>query len=482
MTIRKLVVLCVLAGAHTIFAQTFATLVNFDGTNGISPEAALVQGINGDLYGTTNSGGKHNVGTVFKMTPSGALTTLYMFHGAGSAVGDGSFPTSAPVLAINGNFYGTTSGGGASNNGTVYEITAAGRLTTIYSFCASGSPCNDGAVPFAGLVRGANGNFYGTTDRGANCSGLCGTVFTITAAGKLTTLHSFHKTDGQNPNGLVLGVDGNFYGTTQAGGASNAGTVFKITPGGKLTTLHSFSGYPDDGASPYGGLIQAADGNFYGTTYSGGSILDGAGTVYQITSGGAVTLLHSFTGGLDGGSPGAALIQGTDGNLYGTTQYGGANCGPPSGEGCGTIFEISTSGALTTLYNFCAVNDPASCTDGFGPFSSLFQATNGTFYGTTAMGGDSSDSAGTAYSLSTGLGPFVATVPVLGKAGQAVVILGTNLTGATSVTFNGTAATFTVKSPTAIKTSVPTGAATGAVQVVTPSGTLDSNAPFSVVQ
>ena len=196
---------------------------NFRERNGISPEAAFVQGANGDLYSTTYSGGVHNAGTVFKMTPKGSPTTLYSFTGAGSGVGDGSGPYAAPILATDGNFYGTTPYAGASEfYGTVYKITPAGELTTIYSFCASGSSCTDGVYPFAALTQGANGSLYGTTSGGgspsANCPEGCGTVFSITPEGKLTTLHSFHKTDGWYPNGLVLGTDGYFYGTTAAGG------------------------------------------------------------------------------------------------------------------------------------------------------------------------------------------------------------------------------------------------------------------------
>ncbi len=484
MTIRELAVLCVLAGAQTVLAQSFTTLSDFDGTDGISPEAAFVQGANGYLYGTTYSGGEHSAGTVFKMTSSGTVTTLYSFTGAGSGVGDGSGPYAAPILATNGNFYGTTPYAGASDfYGTVYEITPAGKLTTLYSFCASGPPCTDGEYPFAGLVQGVNGSLYGTTSGGgaasSNCPEGCGTVFTITPAGKLTTLHSFVKTDGWYPNGLVLGADGNLYGTTYQGGTgnNNAGTVFKMTPTGTLTTIHNFAGYPNDGAEPYSGLVQASDGDFYGTTWSGGANLIGGGTVYQITRAGTVILLHSFACGDDGCNPGAAPIQATDGNLYSTTNSGGANCVPQGG--CGTIFEITTGGSLTTLYNFCPANDRPSCSDGYGPTSGLFQDANGTFYGTIPSGGNS-QGYGTAFSLSNGLGPFVETVPVLGKVGEPVVILGTDLTGATSVTFNGTAATFTVSAPSAIKTTVPPGATTGRVKVVTPIGTLESNVAFEV--
>ena|SRR5579863_7632481 len=194
------------------------------------------------------------------------------------------------------------------------------------------------------------------------------------------------------------------------------GTVFKITPSGTLTALHSFAGYPTDGSEPLAGLVQATDGNLYGTTYSGG----------------------------------------------------------PNDEG--TVFEITPTGGLTTLYAFCP---QSGCADGSNPLAALVQDTNGTLYGTTLLGGANGD--GTLFSLSVGLGPFVEMQPISGKVGAAVKILGTNLTGATSVSFNGTAATFTVVSSSFIKTTVPAGATTGTVQVVTPSGTLLSNVPFRVL-
>ena len=230
-----------------------------------------------------------------------------------------------------------------------------------------------------------------------------------------------------------------------------------------LTTLHSFNG--TDGEGPVAGLVQAANGNFYGTTVGGG--VRGGGTVFEITPTGTLTTLHRFNG-TDGATPYAWLVQAANGDLYGTTYAGGAN------NGGGTVFKITPGGTLTTLYSFCS---QSGCTDGGSPYAGLVQDTNGDFYGTTADGGGS----GTVFRLSVGLGPFVKTQPPNGKVGAAVEILGTNLTGATSVSFNGTAAVFTVVSPTLITTTVPAGASSGKVQVVTPSGTLSSNASFLVV-
>ncbi|MGA2590581.1 MAG: choice-of-anchor tandem repeat GloVer-containing protein [Bryobacteraceae bacterium] len=459
--------------AIVLHAQTFTTLHSLDGTDGEgeNPVAALVQATNGDLYGTTGLGGANAAGTVFKITPSGTLTTFYSFCSQ-SGCTDGSRPYAGLIQATNGDFYGTTYfGGGAKDDGTVFKITPSGALRTLYSFCSQ-SGCTDGGLPDAGLVQAANGNFYGTTDGGG--ANAAGTVFKITTGGKLTTLYSFCAqsgcTDGQYPDaGLIQATNGDFYGTTS--GSSGVGTVFKITTGGKLTTLHSFCSQSGctDGQYPYAGLVQATNGDFYGTTSAGGA--SGHGTVFKITPSGALRTLYSFcsqSGCTDGSGPYAGLIQATNGDLYGTTEYGGA-------YGYGTVFEMTPGGTLTTLYSFCA---QSGCTDGQYPYAGLVQDTNGTFYGTTEYGGAYGD--GTIFTLSVGLGPFVRTLPTSGKVGAAVKILGTGLTGSTSVTFNGTAATFTVVSASEITTTVPVGATTGTAQVVTPSATLSSNVPFQV--
>jgi uncharacterized repeat protein (TIGR03803 family) len=328
-------------------------------------------------------------------------------------------------------------------------------------------------------VQGSDTNLYGTTSTGG-ANGNGGTIFKITSSGTLTTLYNFCSlivngvcTDGGDPRGgLVLGTDGNFYGTTAGGGAHSAGTVFKITPSGMFTTLHSFDF--SDGDIPYAGLVQGSDADFYGTTYEGGATGANDGTIFKITPGGALTTVYAF-GGTDGRLPEAALVQGTDGNFYGTTQAGGASSGCTS-KNCGTVFEITPSGTLTTLHSF-------DFTDGDSPYSPLVQGTNGTFYGTTYYGGIFSNCiapCGTVFSISTGLGPFVKTQPTSGKVGATIKILGTNLTGATSLTFNGTPAVFTVVSRSLITTPVPAGATSGRVEVVTPGRTLTSNVRFRV--
>src|ERR1017187_6983671 len=368
-------VLCA-ATAVVLPARTFTTLHSFDGTDGGQPRAGLVQATNGDLYGTTGSGGVNN---------------------------NAECP-----------YFGT-------GCGTVFKITPSGTLTTLYSFCAQ-SGCTDGYYPNAGLVQATNGDLYGTTAYGPNCPGV----------------------------------------------GPGCGTVFKITPNGALTTLYSFGSQTGGGTNPTAGLVQASNGDFYGTTLNCGA--GGNCTVFKITPCATLTTLYSFcsqSACTDGSSPQSALVQATNGDLYGTTGYGG--------NGYGTIFKITPSGELTTLYSLCS---QSACTDGEYLVAALVQDTNGTFYGTTSSGGANGD--GTVFSMSVGLGPFVETQTTSGKVGAAVKILGSDLTGATSVSFNGTAATFTVVSRYLITTTVPAGATTGKVQVVTPSGTLSSNVPFRV--
>lgn len=445
------IILLFAAAAIVSPAQSFTALLSFNGTNGAGPSGSLVQGIDGNLYGTTQLSGAYLSGTLFRISPGGALTTVYNF---GNST-DGANPVAGLVQTRNREFYGTTYVGGVNGAGTIFKITPGGTFTTLYSFNST-----DGAGPQAGLIHATNGNFYGTTSAGG-ANGY-GTVFEITPGGMLTTLHSFDfSTDGAYPNvALVQAVNGSLYGTTSGGGANDNGTVFKITAGGALTTLHNFN-YSIDGAGPSGALVQAANGILYGTTSGGGA--NGAGTVFKITPSGTLTTMYSF-GLTDGANPVAGLIQANDGNLYGTTSGGGAN-------GYGTVFTITPAGALTTLHSF-------DSTDGAHPVAGLVQATDGNFYGTASSSGASGD--GTLFSLSVGLGPFVTTLPASAKVGATVIILGTNLTGATSVSFNGTAAVFTVGPPSLISTIVPTGASTGKVQVATPSGTLSSNVAFWV--
>ena len=355
-------------------------------------------------------------------------------------------------------------GGGANGFGTVFKFTPKGGLTTLHNFNGT-----DGNGPTGTLIQATDGNFYGTTEGGGPVNQ--GTVFRITPRGKLTTLYTFTGgADGVAPvAGLIQARDGNLYGTTwgDAYDNLNEGTIFKITLSGKLTTLFSFD--TTDGANPQGGLVQGTDGDFYGATEEGGTY--NYGTIFKITSKGKLTTLHSFSGGTDGDTPVCTLVQATDGNFYGTAAYDGKY------PNFGTVFKITPSGKLTTLHNF-------DSKDGSYPYGGLIQATSGKFYGATFAGGSSSAcefGCGTVFSMSVRLGPFVETLPNSGKVGAAVRILGTDLTGATSVTFNGAAAKFRVISKSEIETNVPSRATTGTVEVTT-KNTLKSNVVFRVTK
>jgi uncharacterized repeat protein (TIGR03803 family) len=476
---RVICVIVVLWAATTIAApaQTFNTLLNFNWFNGAFPTEPLVQGRDGNFYGTTQDGGAYNGGTVFKVTPLG-LKTLYSFCAQANCV-DGDEPITGLVLGTDGNLYGTTIYGGAdwgstecpSGCGTVFRITPTGTLTQLYAFCAQ-AKCPDGEQPWAIPVQGTNGNFYGTTIYGGvntkSCPAGCGTVYEVTPQGTFTTLYSFGGIDGAQPGGLMQASNGNIYGTTAYGGADQSGTIFKVTPTGKVKNIYTVSCTQTNcanGAGP-GALVEGSDGKLYGTMYTEGLDPICCGTFFSFAEPGVLTTLHVFNGD-DGEYPAGHMILATDGNFYDTTQLGGLT----SNNG-GTIFRVTPSGVLTSLYGFCSPNCGGSLPGG------LLQATNGTLYGETDEG--SGRVYGTLYSLDVGLGPFVTFVRGYGKAGQTATILGQGFTGTTDVSFNGTAANFTVISDTYLKAVVPSGATTGAVTVAAPNGMLTSNVPFRV--
>lgn len=345
----------------------FAMLHAFSSGDGANPVAGLAEGTDGNLHGTTEFGGPDDDGTVFEMTTSGSLSTLFSFDFT-----NGYAPIGGLVQGMNGNFYGMTEVGGSHDYGTVFEVATSGSFTILYSFAHT-----DGGYPTDGLVTGSDGNFYGTTAIGGAEGD--GTVFEMSESGSLSTLFSFNYTNGYSPTaGLVQGSDGNLYGTTEEGGSSGDGTIFKVTTSGSLTSLVSFDG--TNGLEPVAGLAQGSDGNFYGTTYYGGA--GDEGTVYSMTTSGSLTTLCSFIG-TNGANPVAGLIQGLDGNFYGTTFGGGAG-------GSGTVFAVTASGSLTTLCVFTGTN-------GANPEAGLIQGSNGTFYGTTYNGGSGGD--GTVFSL-----------------------------------------------------------------------------------
>jgi uncharacterized repeat protein (TIGR03803 family) len=466
--------LCAATAISSPAAVKFKSLVSVDVKNGIVP-LGVVQGLDGNLYGTTNQGGANltcnqtgsGCGEVFKMTAAGDLTVLYSFCSKANCT-DGAYPQAPLLLAKNGNFYGTTGQGGLYGGGTLFEITPAGKMTVIYNFCTLHG-CSDGVNPAAPLIQANDGNFYGTTDGNEN---LAGNIFKITPAGKLTTLY-YGLPGGWAESGLVQATDGNFYGTTTGRSGYSDGDVFKITPSGKMTTFYNFCQQSNctDGAFPYGTPVQGPDGDLYGTASGGGAY--GVGIVYKVSLAGKLTVLHSFdyeTVGNLGADPTVGLVLATDGNFYGTTSLGGGGCV----SGCGTIFKITPAGKMTTLHQF-------SGPDGTNP-QALFQDTSGTFFGVAYSGGNNAcpGGCGTIYSVSTGIKPFVSLLPNYGKDGATIDILGQGFTGATGVSFDGVAAQYNNVADTYMTAVVPTGALTGTVTVSTFTATYKSSQIFLV--
>jgi uncharacterized repeat protein (TIGR03803 family) len=404
-----MLLLCVLvltAPGRSRADDDITTIHSFAGTDGREPLAGLLLGGDTNFYGTTSRGGTgvtNPAGTVFRMTPAGDVTTLYTFdfqltgdspyagvidggdgklygttRGTGAYLGnvfrvgsgfldlhafsgfffgnDGSHSEAGLVLGDDGKLYGTTSDGGAQNIGTVFRIGTDGSgYAIVHSFTGFLGTAT-GATPRGGLVKGGDGNFYGTTNGGGS-SGSFGTVFQITPMGSVTTIHAFAGTDGSFPSGtLIRASDGKLYGTTSNGGAHGNGTVYRLaTDGTGFTTLHSFDLAAGEGSGT-SGVIEAGDGNFYGTTASGGASF--LGTVFVVTPDGGFATKKSFAvSPSDGWSPRGSLVQGADGYLYGTTFSGGSGTGTCAG-GCGTVFKVlpgvpptsttSTSSTTTT--------------------------------------------------------------------------------------------------------------------------------------
>ncbi len=354
--------------------------------DGANPFAGLIADSQGNFYGTTNGGGTYGFGTVFKLPPGGKAKVLYSFQ-SGS---DGASPLAGLIADDQGNLYGTTSQGGKNGDGTVFKLTPRGRETVLYSFCALPS-CGDGYAPNAGLIADAQGNLYGTTLKGGQYSeDHGGTVFKLTPHGIETVLYSFcletNCTDGSSPYASLLADDqGNLYGTTEVGGKYNDGTVFKLTPDGTETVLHSFCSKPScaDGKYPYAALIADSEGNLYGTTNGGGGTATcgaGCGTAFKLAPDGKETVLHAFCSKpncVDGYFPYAGLIADSLGNFYGTTEDGGK-------YGTGAVFQLAPNGRETVLHSFCS---KPSCSDGFLPYAGLIADGLGNLYGTTYEGG-----------------------------------------------------------------------------------------------
>jgi len=400
-----------LVGSYYNLPYSLQALHNFCSaqgcTDGANPRAGLIQDAAGNFYGTTYAGGANagsncasshvGCGTVFEVDTAGNETVLYSFCSASNCA-DGANPAAGLIQDVSGSFYGTTLFGGASGSGTVFKLDSAGNETVLYSFC-SVSNCTDGASPSAGLIQDVAGNLYGVTQGGG--ASADGTVFKVDTAGNETVLYSFCSVsncrDGANPAaGLIQDAAGNFYGTTEFGGANNntdcyylgCGTVFKLDTAGNETVLYSFCSVSKcrDGVWPVASLIQDAAGNLYGTTWLGGAgnsqscYGGGCGTAFKLDSTGNETTLYAFcsvSNCTDGLWPVAGLIQDAAGNLYGTTQYGGTTGG-------GTVFKVDTAGNETVLYSFCVAS---ACADGVWPLAGLVQDAAGNLYGTTDEGG-----------------------------------------------------------------------------------------------
>jgi uncharacterized repeat protein (TIGR03803 family) len=403
------------AGVGSIFRMdqtgNLTTLHSLAYADGAFPVAGLVLASDGNFYGTATFGGTSDLGTIFRMDGAGNLTRLHSFGGD-----DGASPSGTLIQANDGAFYGTTSSGGADGLGTVYRADSSGSVVTLHSFASA-----DGISPLSGVIQGSDGNFYGTASTPLGSENpLPGIIFKMDPSGQLTVLHTFAVSDGWNPvTPLIQATGGQFYGTTFSGGDNGTGTIFRIDSAGNFATLHvlsgddlqfpltgliqgsdgslygtAYGGWPPygagatsgvfrvdlsgnltelhrfagaDGLGPRGGLFQASDGYFYGTTAEGGAA--GVGTIFKIDSLGNFNSLQSLPRG-DGERPMASVLQATSGDFFGTTQQGGAN-------GYGTVFKMDASGNTKTLHSFDA-------SDGARPVAALIEATDGSLYGTTS--------------------------------------------------------------------------------------------------
>jgi len=455
-TWHRAVVVAIVAAitGGTALAQSVTDLTVFTGRGPVGKPAMIpAQGRNGQLYGT-GYGSKTADGSIFSLTTDGTVHVLHTFEYT-----DGAAPQAGLTLATDGNYYGTTGGGGTYGLGVLFRISPGGTYTVLHDFSGS-----DGAGPVANPIEASDGNLYGTTSGAAGI--YSSTVYKCTLSGGFSNLFTFDLAQASNvASPLIEGSDGNLYGTAADGGASDNGSIFKISRTGKLLSIYNFPG-GNGGQAPFGALVEGPDSSFYGTTFAGGDIVQQYGTVFKMDKSGAVSILYYFQGGSEGAFPTGGLTLGTDGNLYGATAG-------TSAERFGTLFKITPSGQYEQLYAFT----PAM---GYGPSIPL-QDTNGLFYGATEYGGGYGY--GAIYQLDMGLGEFITFVRASGKAGYTAQVLGQGFTGATSVTFNGIhAASFTVDSDTYMTAVVPQGATTGPVEVTSSAGTLKSNVNFRILQ
>ena len=330
--------------------------------DGVSPQSTLIRDSKGNLYGTTSVGGTSGVGTIFQLTPGGT-ERHYSFTGGA----DGANPSGPLVRDAQGNLYGTATNG--ATYGTAFELTRTGKLKVLHSFVGGVA---DGSLPLGGMVRDSQGNLYGATKGGGLNN--WGIVFKIAPDGTESILHSFDEFSegGQPLAGLILDAQGNLYGTAWIGGLNGGGTVFEVSLNGMLTVLFSFGGFANDGSEPMGPLVRDGQGNLYGTTVVGGT--GGGGIVFKVTPTGTETILHNFTAITDGVHPIGGLLRDSKGNLYGMTPGGGQ-------AGKGVVFRVTPGGNESVIYNFAGIPDGAA------PYAGLLPDGKGGAYGTTSGGG-----------------------------------------------------------------------------------------------
>jgi uncharacterized repeat protein (TIGR03803 family) len=436
--------LLIFVSVGSSYAQ-YLDLHDFAGSGGAgccpSYPSVMAQGRDGNVYGITTTGGTSNLGTVFRVTPSGAYTQLYSFDGP-----HGSTPVGGLTLGTDGNLYGTAEEGGANGFGTIFRVTPAGVYTDIYDFTGNA----DGGLPVSPLIIGADGSFYSTTHPGIVYKVSPTGVFKVVAKIPLESLGP-----------LVLAKNGSYYGVTEFAGTFTAGSIYKVT-GSTSTVLYNFDG--PHGSFPIGGLVEGMDGNLYGTTTAGGTANDGV--IFRITPTGTYSVVFNFDHKqlALGYQAYAGLIAGNDGNLYGATIWGGLN-------GYGVIFEMTTGGAYSVLYSFDAPT-------GDGAYATPIEHTNGKIFGLLKRGGVVGN--GAIFDFAAGLPRFALLNSNVGPVGKTVGILGNGFATASSVTFNGTPASFHVISNTYMTATVPSGE-TGFVTVSTSGGTLISSRIFRVI-
>lgn len=436
-----------------LYGQGYTTLYSFSNSDGCCTNypGLLAQGEDGNIYGVSTSGGSQGWGNVFVMTPAGALTPIFNFDFT-----HGGHPQGGLSLGFDGNFYGTTYQGGTGSAGTVYRITPSGTETVLYNFTNT----TDGAFPRTPPIQASDGNLYGATG-----NGTVATLYKITPSGTFTVMANLPA---QSYAPLLVGTDGNLYGTTLFGGTFNRGTAFQYSPAKKkLKIIHNF-GSGSEGYSPAGPLCMGTDGKLYGTTTAGGT--GSGGILFQMSTGGKLVTLVSFVAQtpVNGASPFAGVVQGSDGMLYGVASVGGAN-------GQGTLFKVSTKGT-----GFAVLHDFQTAT-GDSPLATPLLHTNGKMYGLAFHGG-SHTAYGAVYSFDAGLKPFVSQfVRYSGKVGDSVTILGQGFSNATGVKFGTGAGTFVASTDAFMTATVAAGATTGVITVLEPGGNLTSPLKYKVI-